>query len=564
MASIDLPSLEYAAIKELAELRQWVCWKTVIRTDRSGAEKPTKVPINPATGRKALVNVEHTWGSFRQACQHWINGDDIAGVGFVITGSGEYTGIDIDHCIDRAKATVTKEATDLIASMNSYTELSPSGTGYHILVRGKPPGKSRQSAFGGIYANDRYFTVTGQHLKGTPEVINFREAQLGRAYYNLFDSSRRTQSADPTPAAIATDPRYEKLIDDLNPFCRADVVAPEKIGVLFENNREAGRLWMRERIKPEEGSWSQSEYDLALANHFLDADWLPVEVMRALIENRRKFGAQLKLRPDYYARTLVAAQRGRERSKAIKALQDAGDLPPEQIIAGSLEALSVTFGCVIKRIVKFIGDPPSYRIVTDKGATSGDISMLSSQNAFRQALMESCGHVAPTVKAKEWATTLQAILNAIEEDYAGDEMTDRGQMNAWLEAYLDYSPKAIEMSNGHAFEAVSAGNPFIASSILRIVSSDLLKFLRRNMGTFVSTKKVGTMLRDVGAAPEVYVFSSSEGRRTSRAVWKLPQSYLWMEKDKIDADKSAKGPPAGGGQAAPPKQPDKPVANKQP
>lgn len=558
MAGTYLPSLDYAAIAELVRHDQWVCWKTVIRTSKEGDEKPTKVPINPKTGKKALVNVEHSWGSFRTACQRYVQADDLGGVGFVITAGGEYTGIDLDHCRNPTTGVIEPEALQIIQMLDSYAEASPSGTGVHIWVKGKPPGRSRKSARGEIYSQDRYLTVTGEHIPGTPETINFREAQLHKVYYLLFEKARRAPATDLTPATVMNDPRFAKLIDDLNAFCAGDAVAPAKIGILFENNHEAERLWQRQRKKPAEETWSQSEWDLALANHFLDADWLPVEVMRALIENRRKHGVDMKLRPDYYARTLVAAQRGRERGEALKNLAKVGELPQEQRIKATLENLSATFGFTLKRLVKFVGDPPSYRIVTDKGASTGDIRMLSSQTAFRNAVMEACGHVIPTLKAAKWMEAVQAILNAIEEDYAGDEMTDRGQMNAWLEAYLDDRPKAVAQINGHAIAqslvAAHVGNPFIVDENLRIVGPDFIKFLRRTMGVYVSGKKIGTMMRDVGANPMVFAYTAPEGRRTSRSVWQLPRSFYWSIMERRDDEGTTDGA-AADGEKAPIEQP---------
>jgi primase-polymerase (primpol)-like protein len=49
----------------LAHVKRWVAWQT---QDRRGAKKPTKTPINPATGRNGAADNPSTWAS-RGTCQ---------------------------------------------------------------------------------------------------------------------------------------------------------------------------------------------------------------------------------------------------------------------------------------------------------------------------------------------------------------------------------------------------------------------------------------------------------------------------------------------------------------
>jgi hypothetical protein len=64
-------------------------------------------------------------------------------------------------------------------------------------------------------------------------------------------------------------------------------------------------LWYhRRRLRDE----SQSGYDLALAYRAAQACWSDQEIADLLIANRRKFGADPKLRPDYYRRTIAKAR----------------------------------------------------------------------------------------------------------------------------------------------------------------------------------------------------------------------------------------------------------------
>ena len=60
-----------------------------------------------------------------------------------------------------------------------------------------------------------------------------------------------------------------------------------------------------ERKRTDLKDQSASSYDLSLANYGVQAGWTDQEIVNLLIENRRKHGDDLKLRYDYYQRTLA-------------------------------------------------------------------------------------------------------------------------------------------------------------------------------------------------------------------------------------------------------------------
>jgi primase-polymerase (primpol)-like protein len=108
-----------------AELRQRAQW---VVADQN------KLPLNPATGSPADVTNPATWGTFEQAVEH-ANGHHY-GIGFVFTANDPYTFIDLDAPGDDAQL---QRHSKIFSSFASYTELSRSGKGVHIIVRGKVP-----------------------------------------------------------------------------------------------------------------------------------------------------------------------------------------------------------------------------------------------------------------------------------------------------------------------------------------------------------------------------------------------------------------------------------------
>ena len=97
--------------------------------DKNRPGKRKKVPKNPRTGNGAQSTNPNTFTSFDTAIAAYNRGGyDGLGVGVF----GSLGAIDIDHCIDE-NGTVSAMAQDIVQTMNSYAEFSPSGHGIRIL-----------------------------------------------------------------------------------------------------------------------------------------------------------------------------------------------------------------------------------------------------------------------------------------------------------------------------------------------------------------------------------------------------------------------------------------------
>lgn len=162
---------------ELKILRQWVVWRSIVSDG-----KITKPPFNPKDlTRNADVMDPETWASFEEASNCFrLNPDKVAGIGFVFTEQDDYFGIDID---DEAKVEpqhiqVRQEfVKQILENVVTYTEVSPSGTGLHLIAKGKLPSAGRRSKQVQIelYGSMRYFTVTGNVYADRCEITNQQE-----------------------------------------------------------------------------------------------------------------------------------------------------------------------------------------------------------------------------------------------------------------------------------------------------------------------------------------------------------------------------------------------------
>jgi putative DNA primase/helicase len=145
-----LPVKAESIPEELRVRPQWVVWKAV-------GDKLDKVPHSARTGRKASNTDLLTWGTFEEALQAYENGD-YAGLGFVFSSADPYTGIDLDDCVD-ADGEIAGWALEIVRYFDSYTELSATGSGLHIIVRGNVPNRRKGEVE--VYSSKRFFTVTG-------------------------------------------------------------------------------------------------------------------------------------------------------------------------------------------------------------------------------------------------------------------------------------------------------------------------------------------------------------------------------------------------------------------
>ncbi len=163
---------------ELRSRRQWVLWAI---EERDG--KQTKVPrrVNAPEVRASSTDPD-SWRSFDGAVAAIEAAPQgISGLGFVFTTGDPVLGVDLDRCMS-ADGQLVPEAQRIVDHLSSYTERSPSGEGLHIIVRGDlPAGRKALQEWGGhleAYPHGRYFTVTGDHLEGTPATIEERQLQL--------------------------------------------------------------------------------------------------------------------------------------------------------------------------------------------------------------------------------------------------------------------------------------------------------------------------------------------------------------------------------------------------
>lgn len=152
---------------ELKSLKRWVCFKVEGMEDG----RKTKRPYNALTGKFAKVNDDITWTTFDLALSGCVK-FNCDGIGFVL-GNGIF-GIDLDnHPDENGLFPLSQDKFDIlckefIEQLNSYTEISQSGNGIHIICAGKLPEGARRKDCVEMYDKGRFFAFTGNAINNIP------------------------------------------------------------------------------------------------------------------------------------------------------------------------------------------------------------------------------------------------------------------------------------------------------------------------------------------------------------------------------------------------------------
>lgn len=199
---------------EMIATKRWVLWKSAPvyeagkpKLDKDGKPQFTKVPYDAKNGQKADTTDSSTWSTFDEAIAR-LNEGGFDGIGFVLGHSEEtghtFAGVDIDHL---ETSEDWQRARQVAAKFDSYSEVSPSKKGIHIIVLGKKNGtkckNSKQNVE--IYDHARFFTVTGNVLDGKKLSVNFREEVLREFYREIFPDSKAASSPS-TATSVAASP----------------------------------------------------------------------------------------------------------------------------------------------------------------------------------------------------------------------------------------------------------------------------------------------------------------------------------------------------------------------
>jgi hypothetical protein len=242
-----------------------------------------KKPINIKTDYGASCNDESTWATFAeveayiQDKPHMLPAIALSpGIGLAI--------IDLDHVLEASTGRIHNWAEEIVNNLCSYTEISASGEGLHIVVKGKKPGEDCKKGLIEVYDQKKFITLTGNNFRG-PGSIESRQEALDQFYYENFPAQTDTPKEITQKSPPLTD-------EEVLTLCRK-AKNKDKFYMLFEGKHQE----------------NNSEADLALIAvlAFYTQD---KEQLDRLFRQSKLYRDKWEKRADYRERTIEKALEG--------------------------------------------------------------------------------------------------------------------------------------------------------------------------------------------------------------------------------------------------------------
>lgn len=280
--------------------KRWVNYRIV---KVPGRNTSTKVPYSPITKRKASSTDIETWGTYAEALKF-----NPEAIGIVFTPAQTLLGIDIDHCIKKGTNIIDHEhkeqIAELIIASDTYTEISPSGTGLHLYFELSAPlalNANRHENFE-AYTFGRYFTVTNISYKEikpvrtiTPSDALLLLAIIGYPWGKVEEEKQATLMAGAKPTHISA----KSTQNDSNDILRR--MFNSKNGKLIKEIYEG-------RATASTYKNDQSAADMSLLSHL--AFWTgknPAQMEQIWLASPQGAREKTQKRKDYRDRSIATA-----------------------------------------------------------------------------------------------------------------------------------------------------------------------------------------------------------------------------------------------------------------
>ena len=243
-------------------------------------EEREKRPYNPKPFIAAKPNDPATCGKLHDAIKNVSTGK-AKGIGYLFTGNG-LCGIDLDHAIDPQTGNIVPWAKEILSELDTYTEISPSGSGFHIIAKAQDfrletgrkkkmpnPPEIAESGMVEIYTDERYFTITANVFAGR-DTIKEQSAAVLSVFNRLFadkPAAKPQQEQQPQKSQqMEIDEAIERKAPEYERRFYADKVVKQTLSGEYNDRSDNAFVfgqkyayWMLQRA----GSWTDSDVENA-------------------------------------------------------------------------------------------------------------------------------------------------------------------------------------------------------------------------------------------------------------------------------------------------------------
>lgn len=257
-------------VKKYSSEKRWVNYSVV---KAPGRNTMTKIPYSPITKRKASSTLVSDWGTYEEALT-----SNPQAIGIVFTSQKTLLGIDIDHCLkdNQIDHEQKEQIAQLIIEADTYTEISPSGTGLHLYFEISEPLTliaNRHANFE-AYTEGRYFTVTSNVYKEVREIRTITKEEalhiiaiIGYPWGKVSSSTLQT-SLDESKVALPSSngPLIEKMFKSKNGLLIKSLYEGTATAKIYKDDQSAADMaflshlafWTRKDSNQMENIWLSS------------------------------------------------------------------------------------------------------------------------------------------------------------------------------------------------------------------------------------------------------------------------------------------------------------------
>jgi hypothetical protein len=297
----------------------------------------------------------------------------------------------------------------------------------------------------------------------------------------------------------------------------------EKLLDLLNLHPQFAATWRRERTDLP----SQSEYDMSLATMTAKFGWTPDEIASLIIAHRKQGGEPLKLdRPRYYQMTIakamaanatvIAHDRLSERVDAI----ESGEASVDDERTGLYTDLSAMIGVHIIRIIRYVADPPQFRLVMEEGSIDlGGAETILTSSKFRVKVAGLSKRLIGRFTGQQWDPIAQAILRAAEDEDLGADSSPEGLVGEWMGEYLAQHRPETDRDQAVALKLPYWPGDEPGPLIFLGALQQWLAFFRAEK---LSRKQLGVFLRSAGCHPRALGYNTEEGGKSTVHAWVVP------------------------------------------
>jgi len=201
------------------------------------------------------------------------------------------------------------------------------------------------------------------------------------------------------PGSFSVDPTAKPPFDKFTALCASD-------GLFMQS------FYRHRADLPDQ---SPSGYDFSLASFAVRDGWNDQEVVDLLVAARRQAGEKMKLRDDYFIRTLSKVRGSVGMTQINVKIEEIEDSTVDEVAREEkkLGVISEMLGGIeVKGIKKFNGDEAVYFMTTECGEmTIGNVSNLIDMYRFKAKWAEGVGKLLPKMKGPKWDAVTSACTD---------------------------------------------------------------------------------------------------------------------------------------------------------